>query len=354
VRAIDSEGFTLIELLAALLLTILIGAGGILLVRQAADAAYVVPEAVDLHERARLALHRIARDLEAAGAGPTVDPAAGPLAQYFAPVLPRRIGSAGDAPSAVRADAVSVISLAETPVQAVLARPSSGTTLGVQPGPGCQLADPVCGIRSGTELAIFDDTGRFDLATATAVTGSDVTIRPHGASIIQPYEAGMPVVEVRAQSYYFDSALGQLRHYDTDVTDRPMIDGVVAFSVEYFGAPLPPLWPKPPIGISNCLYDGGGVLNPSLQVLAPAPGRLTPLPVSLFADGPWCGDGPMRFDADVLRIRYIRLSLRVEVPLAWRSSSVQHANPGRNESAWRTLPDYSLTVGVAPRNLEVD
>jgi hypothetical protein len=34
-----------------------------------------------------------------------------------------------------------------------------------------------------------------------------------------------------------------------------VIDNVVGVQFEYFGDPNPPIAPKPPMGIANCLYD---------------------------------------------------------------------------------------------------
>ena len=36
----------------------------------------------------------------------------------------------------------------------------------------------------------------------------------------------------------------------------------------------------------------------------------------MFTDGPWCGGGTTRFDADLLRIRLVRVTLRVQATAA--------------------------------------
>jgi hypothetical protein len=106
------------------------------------------------------------------------------------------------------------------------------------------------------------------------------------------------------------------------------------------------------LGVANCLYDASGAYWGGLSTLATSGGSLAVLPLDLFRDGPWCGDGENRFDADLLRIRKVRVTLRMQVGNdMMRGQSADFAITGRSRSAVRNLPDYTLTFDVAPRNL---
>ena len=111
----------------------------------------------------------------------------------------------------------------------------------------------------------------------------------------------------------------QLMHYDGDATDAPVVEHVVALGFEYFGA------------------DGGQLDPAELQ------------------DGPWsAGDATTgAFDADLLRIRRVRITLRVQ---AARSTlrgpaGVLFTNGGTAASMERYVPDREIRIDVAPRNL---
>ena len=80
--------------------------------------------------------------------------------------------------------------------------------------------------------------------------------------------------------------------------------------------------------------------------------RLTP---SQLTDGPWCPDeaNPHRYDADLLRIRSIAVTLRVESALAALRgpAGILFSRGGTSTAADRWLPDREFRLDVAPRNL---
>jgi hypothetical protein len=79
---------------------------------------------------------------------------------------------------------------------------------------------------------------------------------------------------------------------------------------------------------------------------------LVPLPVAMFADGPWCGSGSSQFDADLLRVRTVRVSLRVQaVSAAFRGVGPAFVRPGSSRGGYRMLPDGVFTFDVSPANL---
>ena len=150
--------------------------------------------------------------------------------------------------------------------------------------------------------------------------------------------------------YWFDQAAHQLRHYDGDLTDVPVVDNVVGVRFDYFGDPTPPSQPRPPAGVANCLYDAAGTRLP-MPTLVPEGGSLAALPAAMLADGPWCGEGLNRFDADLLRVRQVRVMLRVQASASsFRAAGPAFSVPGTATSALRTLPDLAITFDVTPRN----
>jgi len=91
--------------------------------------------------------------------------------------------------------------------------------------------------------------------------------------------------------------------------------------------------------------------------LVPLPAEasgLARLPLSAFTDGPWCPDGasPNRFDADLLRIRLVRVTLRVQAQSASVRGTDMHwfSRPGAAREAARLVPDLEVYVDVAIRN----
>jgi hypothetical protein len=76
--------------------------------------------------------------------------------------------------------------------------------------------------------------------------------------------------------------------------------------------------------------------------------------LTLFNDGPWCGVGEGRFDADLLRVRAVRVMLRVQAAVpAFRARAPAFFEPGTSRSGQRFLPDLSATFKVWPRNMSL-
>jgi hypothetical protein len=160
------------------------------------------------------------------------------------------------------------------------------------------------------------------------------------------------------------------------------VDNVVGLTFEYFGEPQPPVlrkpitdptgpWttygPKPPaLGVSqgngyadgeNCVFTvAGGQHTSRLPDLAPGSTNLVPLTPEMLTDGPWC-PGPAvqgRFDADLLRIRQVRVRLRVQVsPKMLRGSGALFSKYGNAKGGEMWIPDQELRFEVAPRNMNL-
>jgi hypothetical protein len=230
-----------------------------------------------------------------------------------------------------RQDAFTLVHASHSVSQSALAVPLAGSTATLSALPGCPIARPACALDRDDGLVIFDEEGHFDLFTVLTTAGMSASVRHRGRQGPYPFPAGSHVAEADLRVYYFDAAQQQIRASDGDLTDQPLVDGITQMNVEYVGSALPPRLPKPPAGIANCLYDALGTPNPALVALPATAGGLAHLPYSVMSDGPWCGAGDTIFDADVLRIRRVRITLTV--------------------AAGRSRRNPSVTFDIAPRNL---
>jgi hypothetical protein len=349
------DGFSLAEVLVAGVVTMTLTSAVVSLAMPAISVSSSLSEKIDQTQRVRVASDVLFQDLSRAGAGMTTGSRPGPLVDSFAPIVPRRMGlSSPDPYTVARADAVTIRYVPDTPSQATLAAfLTAPLQLTLAQLPGCP-ASPSCGLGVGTDLFLFDGTGEAMTATTQQVMGPTVSVQDHDGSSAHAFNPGDAVAEAVSRTYYFDAAQRQLRMYDGSHTDAPVVDGVTGLTFSYYGDPNPPLAPQPPSGVPNCLYDAAGGLDPALAVLPSAGPSLVPLPVAMFADGPWCGTAGARFDADLLRVRMVRVTLRVEaIQAVFRGQGSAFAHPGTATSAWRALSDTSLTFDVTPRNLNL-
>ena len=220
--------------------------------------------------------------------------------------------------------------------------------------PNCPIGRDLCGLQAGATALVFDGAGAFDFFKLTGVRAPVADLLHLGSPAGPAYSTDASIVEAELHTYYFDASQRQLRHYDGDRTDVPVVDNVVSLEFEYFGEPAPPTAPKPAIGIANCLYDAAGSPVAGLAWLPTAGASLAPLPLTMLSDGPWCGAGGNVFDADLLRIRQVRLKLRIQAALAGlRGTGTEYLVPGLSRDARRLLPDYRLTIDISPRNLNL-
>ena len=319
-RACD-RGFTVLETLVALLLTLVVTMAGLALLNPHHLMAQVQDEAMDATQRVRVAMEAITRDLAMAGAGPYAGPRRGGLVQWFAPALPRRVGLTGaDSPWTARADAITVAYVPVTYAQTTTAGATAGASgLTVNPAPNCPVGSSACGFRAGMTVVVFDDSGAHDMFRVTAVLGGTAQVQAHASSLSHVYPAGSTVAQAESRTYYLDPTNNQLRRYDGYQGDAPVADNVVGLSFEYLG-------------------DG-----------------LLPLPLSMLSDGPWKGSGATQFDADLVGVRAIRISVRVQASLAaFRATGPAFVRPGTSRSSAHALPDVTVTTVVAPVNLRRD
>ena len=73
----------------------------------------------------------------------------------------------------------------------------------------------------------------------------------------------------------------------------------------------------------------------------------------MLSDGPWCGSGGTQFDADLLRVRRIRISVRLQAsdPAVRGSDRQRFFNPGSATRETSMVPDVIVSIDTTPRNL---
>ena len=112
----------------------------------------------------------------------------------------------------------------------------------------------------------------------------------------------------------------------------------------------------------NCTFQLVNTLHqPRLAALGPANGSLVKLTKAQLTDGPWCPDATNvnRFDADLLRIRKIRVSLRVQAAdMSLRGGVTPDASSpfvraGTSKGGYGYVPDQLIQFDVAPRNMNL-
>jgi prepilin-type N-terminal cleavage/methylation domain-containing protein len=381
------HGFSLMELVIAMALTSTVLACVFALARPAQDAFAVQPEVADMQQRLRIAGDALTRDLAGAGAGAYLAGHSGPLIRFFAPVLPFRQGlSSDDAPGTMRTDAVTVIAVPATAAQTTLVGPLMPGVLTLQTAPeaGCPAGTNLCGFSAGLTIAIYDDSGNFGVFTVAEVTdeASQITLtsRPDD-SLSTTYRSGSNVVQVQVDTFALKADMAaqafQLTHADGSArADVPLVDHVVGLAFDYYGEPRPPALESgtasygpapPPVGVQTTAYPPGENCGfqidpasgePVARLSALAPGTaLVPLTAAQLTDGPWCPDeaNANRWDADLLRIRTVGVTVRVEVASAALRGPARllFVHPGWSTSPNRSAPDLEIRFQVSPRNVNV-
>ena len=356
-RSRSDSGFSLVESIVAMGLMVIVTVAVFDLANPATTTSQTQPEVVDMQQRARVASDMLFRDLFMAGAGVYSGPQTGSLNSFFAPVIPRKMGRLNyDNWDVARSDAVTITYIPNTYSQTTIrdAMPHPSAELKVEPMPNCPTNDKLCGFKVDMTLLIFDKEGHFDFFTVTEVQIDSAHLQHNQGMLSYPYQPGAIVTQAEMHTYYFDATNKQLRHYDGADSDVPVVDNVVGVAFEYFGTAEPPLSPKPPVGIANCLYDAAGNPLANMQTLPTQGGSLAALPMSMLNDGPFCGDGQNKYDADLLRVRKIRVAVRVQTGKdEFRSTTTDFDTAGTAKSALRYLPDYSLRLEVSPRNMNL-
>lgn len=364
----SESGYSLVELLVASTIMLVVTGAIFGMTNPSQGTAKAQPEVADLQQRSRVGSEILFKELIMAGAGVYQGPATGSLINFFAPIIPRRLGTVNpDNPQSAHSDAITLTYIPNTYSQTSISSPMPNVSaeLKVKKEPNCPKGDALCGFEEGMDVIIFDTSGHFDVFTITEVQADAAHLQHRGQDLSIPYEVGASITQIVSYTYYWcrpvngrvcpdDPSAWQLRRYDGYMRDVPLVDNVVDVRFEYFGDPNPPLNPKPKVGLSNCLYDElGNYIGPG--VLPTTDGSLAELPLTVLSDGPWCGGSGNLFDADLLRIRKVRIALRVQVadPSLRGTNTQLWRNPGTTQGGPRAVADYTVAFDVTPRNLNL-
>ena len=387
-----AEGFSILEMTVAMGIMLAVTATMFSLLHPSEGAFAVEPEAADMQQRIRVAADTLTRHLMMAGAGPYQTARAAPLVYHFAPVLPFRRGTSNDdPPGTFDPGAITIAYVPSTPAQSTLASngpDASHSDVSIGLDPGCPVGDAACGFTAGMTALLYDDHGNADVfSVASVVAGGRLVLRQSDRTPpFDRYLAGSTRITEAVNRVYSLKADTAAATYQLTVRDGPggnelpVVDHVVALSFEYFGDPRPPRvsrplsdpdgpWttygPKPDMvpfdayaAGENCVFVNDGLASPSprLPDLGGADAALVPLTAAQLTDGPWCpnASSPHRWDADLLRIRRIAVTLRVQAAnAALRGPAGALFAHGGSSRGGKWLPDYELHMQVAPRNLNL-
>jgi hypothetical protein len=361
-RRSREAGYTLVELLISAAIMITVTGAIFSLMNPAQGSAQVQPEIADLQQRMRVGSETLFKELVMAGAGPYQGATTGSLINFFAPILPRRTGFQNPDPTrgtgSFRPDAITLAYIPNSYTQTTISQrmPPNSVELKVHVQANCPKKDPLCGFETGMSVILFDTSGNFETFTITNTQTDAAHLQHRGQNWTHTYETDSNVTQIVSYTYYLDRNTNQLRRYDGYATDVPIVDNIVDLRFEYFGDPQPPMAPWPQAGTANCVVDRSvepGV--PLLPELAAVDGGLAALPASILTDGPWCGSGTNEYDADLLRIRKVRVTLRMQVAnAALRGGlAVDGTTQRYGVGGERYVPDYIVSFDVAPRNLNL-
>jgi prepilin-type N-terminal cleavage/methylation domain-containing protein len=385
------RGFTVLEMLVATAIMVSVTAAVFGLMDPAQGFFAAQPEISDMQQRVRIGVESLQKDLLMAGAGTYSGTKVGSLGNFFAPIVPDREGSqTPDPPGTFKctttfcdsldaSDTITLMYVPPTSAQTTIrdSMPPQAVPIKVNPQPGCPDSqhDALCGFKEGMTLLIFDETGTYDTFRVSSVADEALQIRHQGTTLSKGYDAGSYVTQIKTATYYLKTNTTaetyQLMLYDGDLVDQPIADNIVGLAFEYFGEPAAPTlikpltdtkgpWtnygPKPKADAGNCIFDlvdGKHAAKSTMPALGTGP--LVKLTKTMLTNGPWCPDSTTesRYDADLLRIRKVKVTMRVQVA----NKSLRGADttlflrPGTSGGGARFVPDQEIAFEISPRNL---
>jgi hypothetical protein len=390
-------GFSLIEVLVATSLMLLVTAGLFDIMNPAQGTYTTELEIADMQQRLRVGADTLSKALIMAGAGAYHGTQTGSLNYFFPTVLPFRLGVRSDAaPGTFTTDTVTLIYVSSTTAQTTIPAAIRGATVDLTltsqidcpRDPISGLVQRLCGFTKDMTVLVYDESGTYNLFTIAAVAGdtATMTMKKRAGSLATTFPAGSKIVEAQNHTYYLKTdALNnvhQLMHYDgTTNADAPVVDNIVGLRFDYYGDPDPPKVRKalsdtaPPLTTygprpaavavppfparENCLFfdDGSPAFGSKIGPLGDGAPALVKLADAQLTDGPFCPNDtdPNRWDADLLRIRRIAVTLRVQTALAAlrgpAGALFTRAGTSRGGNKW--VPDQELHFDIAPRNLNL-
>jgi prepilin-type N-terminal cleavage/methylation domain-containing protein len=381
------HGFSLIEMMVAMTVMLAVTAAVFSLMNPAQGSFATQPEVSDMQQRLRVGADSLYKDIVMAGNGAYQGSMSGSLLYMFAPVMPFRQGSVNDdPPGTFKSDTITLVYVPPTFVQTSLSTKSpalNSVEIGVNPEPGCPKGQDLCGFTPGMVVLMYDDSGNFDLFTLTNVQENALHLQHNQDKLSYTAydENTTKIVQANYFEYYLNTVTNQLMFYDGGgAPDVPVVDNVVGLNFDYYGDPQPPQikggagtalspWqttygpsPKSP-GVNgfaaneNCVFDAGPTPTPKLAALGAANSALVQLTKAQLTDGPWCPSAANvnRFDADLLRIRKVVVTLRVQAAAAALRgpASALFSHGGTSTSGQKWVADQEVKFTVSPRNLNL-
>ena len=329
------------------------------------------PAAAEAHQRLRAGAAALDEAVAGAGAAFFAEPDRAP--GHGLPALVPAAALRGAWPAAVAGGVVTTLASARSAARGRLAAaaPAGAMAVALDREPLCPPATPTCGFAAGDAVVLYDAAGALVLAGVRSVDPPLVLTLDTALPV--PLAAGAWAAQADIQTFALRAAAdgGQLTRARDLGAALPVIDQVRRFDVEWWGVagaprvlaaadgtpgrttagPLPPPpgemlpWGAWPAG-ENCLFagDGAGGWAPRLADLGSG---LVPVPLDSLQDGPWCPHpaAPGRWDADLLRLRQVRVRLAVQAA-AERLRAPGPASPGPR--ARRTVPDIEATLVLVP------
>ena len=314
-----------------------------------------------MQQRARSASTALTRDLVMAGAGLSAGPRTGALVAYFAPVVPRRLGLNGaDAVNVARAD---VVTIAYVPADAGA---DDAESMRYWPGrptsrrltvPNCPVGRALCGLEEGMNVLVFDTAGilrSVQAVEAWALASESCSICDGLAN--HSYAAGAFASQVELHTLLFrsgGSSAASLRR-----RRKPMCRSSTTWSRRRSSTSairnrrshrslrqVSPIVSTTPRAIRSRAWRRSPTDGASLTTTAAA---------RCFTDGPWCGDGGTAFDADLLRVRRVRVTLRLQAAAAGlRGAGADYAVSGISRRALASRPGLLNRVRCLAAQLEL-
>jgi hypothetical protein len=345
------------------------------------------PEVADVQQRMRVGVDMLSKDLVMAGAGVYMGANSGSLINFFPPVMPFRMGQRypGEPPGdGTITDRITIAYIPNTPSQAAVrdAMPKTSREIKVFAQASCggsdvQIVCPngetsdgsLCGFCKDDRVVVFDGTGYFDFLTITKVNADNGTnpgpliqydkeredLSKHYCPedlppMVQCEDPGHSpqIAKVETHTYFREG--NQLFHYAGGTEEPvPIVDNVVDLQFQYF------VDPNPPVNV-------GCQAARDLPVLPSNGSSLVEMSVKDLVNGPYCpeqapGADPPRtvFDADLYRVRKVRVLLRVQTGLddLRGRDAFLFRNPGASSAGTRFVPDYELSFEITPRNMNL-
>ena len=390
-----TRGFTIMEMLVATAIMMTVTGAVFTLMNPTQGTYKAQPEVSDMQQRMRVSADDLTKDIIMAGAGTYMGASAGALYNYFAPIMPYRVGDTNPDPAAgvfYRSDTISLMYVPPTAAQTAVNKAlgngnSQEIDVDAELNCGTDKHTALCGFKDDMRVLIMDIDGSWDTTTITNVQDEALHLQ-HSGKLNGAYDSGQAVItEIAAHTYYLktDATTNtyQLMHYDGASTDAPVVDNVVRLNFTYYGDPQPPMLlpgkspcdavpkgayttygPRPPcIGTAakapylsgeNCAFQVvNGAQVPRLPTLAGS-GQVE-LTQAMLTDGPWCPNTTSvdRYDADLLRIRRVQVTLRVQSALeSLRGpTSTLFLRGGTATDSKKLVPDQEVKFSVTPRNM---